>query len=187
MERIKKFLKYIYEVGKSWINIVFFVLDILSLIAIYINPSLTILPIIFTMFLLVSFMYSAYLHYEKAIGDSIDIVIKHKPVQRIYRVLEIYNSSEYDIGDIEIRVEWKQREGPMSRNLGDSVIDANVNLVKASASTLSVLKSKEKVWATNVPHHSLDGKMDVYITGVRLDIDKPFNFEKQIDVPQVDD
>ena len=54
-----------------------------------------------------------------------------------------------------------------------------------SPSPLTVLKSKEKVWANNVPHHSIDGKMRVIIKGTRLDIDKPFNFEKEIQIPKV--
>jgi hypothetical protein len=137
------------------------------------------------LFLLISFAYSSFLYFENAIGEAISIIVKHIQVQRIYRVLEIYNSSPYDIGDIEIKVEWEQSEGSQSRNLEDAVTDVNVNLVMTSPSPLTVLKSKEKVWAVNVPHHSMDGKMRVIIKGTRLDIDKPFDFEKEIQIPKV--
>ncbi|MDD4381837.1 MAG: hypothetical protein PHE21_00620 [Candidatus Dojkabacteria bacterium] len=185
MEKFKKFVSYVNSVGKSWLNIVFFVLDLLSFLAIYFNPSLTYLPILFTLFLLVSFAYSSFLYFEKTVGEEVSIIVKHKPVQRIYRVLEIYNASTYDIGDIEIRVEWEQSEGSQFRNLEDAVVDVNAEIVKVSPSQLSVLKSKEKVWAVNVPHHSTDGKMNVVIKGLRLDIGKPFIFEKEIEVPKV--
>lgn len=185
MEKIKKFVLYVISVGKSWLNIVFLALDLLSLLAVYFNPTFTFLPIIFTLFLLVSFAYSSFLYFENAIGEAISIIVKHIQVQRIYRVLEIYNSSPYDISDIEIKVEWEQREGLQSRNLEDAVTDVNANIAITSPYPLTVLKSREKVWAINVPHHSRDGEMRVTVTGTRLDIDKPFNFEKEIQIPKV--
>jgi|GEM_PF-4289130 len=185
MEKIKKFISYVISVGKSWLNIVFLALDLLSLLAVYFNPTFTFLPVIFTLFLFVSFAYSSFLYFENAIGEAISIIVKHIQVQRSYRVLEIYNSSPYDIGDIEIKIEWEQSEGSQSRNLEGAVTDVNVNLVMTSPSPLTVLKSKEKVWANNVPHNSIDGKMRVIIKGTRLDIDKPFDFEKEIQIPKV--
>lgn len=184
MEKLRRFISYVCAVGKSWFNIVFLALDILSLVAIYINPTFTYLPILFTFFLFVSFAYSSFLYYENAIGESISIVLKHKEVQRIYRVLEIYNPNSYDISDIEIKAEWKQLEGLQSRNLEDTVTDVNVDIAITSPSSLTVLGSREKIWATEVPHYSKDGKMTVTIQGTRLDTIKPFYYQEVIRIPK---
>ncbi|MHC1716796.1 MAG: hypothetical protein AB9915_02870 [Candidatus Dojkabacteria bacterium] len=187
MNKLKSFFEYIKAIILQWFNILFVVLDILSLIAIYIYPTIAYLPKVFTGLLFLSLLVSCFLHYEKTIKGETILVIDHKKIQRSYQVLEVYNASNFDISDIKIKAFWKQSDGEQERNLELETLPSGSNILKDSPEKLTVLQSKQKIWSVNTPYHSFDGKLKVGITGIRLDNNKKIIFVQTISIPEVVD
>lgn len=190
IQEIKGFVSYLIEIGKSWFTIVFFALDCIGFIGIYLLPPtawIESLVSIFTIFIISSLLFSAYRLHQKNIGDKeVDaFVVNYLAVQRGFRVLEVFNASSFDIGDIKIKIKWKQSEEEFERQVESEVVEPNSKLVTTSTFPLSVLESKKKIWVMHIPHLDEGSVLNVNIFGKNLERNLIITFQKDIIIPKI--
>ncbi len=164
-----------------WVATIFFVVDLAGILLVYIKGGNDVVKIILTVGLIPSLIWAGYKVYSDATKHGLSIALKHKPVSHT-RVLSVYNGSDFDISDVQIHVEWRQEDGPQERDLRN-FLPANSNMVMDSPSELEVLIKGQTYWSNDCPHHSVDGKMKIIITGMNMTNQERIKYEENISCP----
>lgn len=90
-------------------------------------------------------------------------------------LLEIVNIGEEDVVGFKGKMKWNQKIGIQERDLY-SFIGENDDPIMTHPKNIGVLKKGERVYALNVPLHSVDGNISVTITGIGSKSNKPLHY-----------
>lgn len=93
-----------------------------------------------------------------------------------YDVLEIYNSGKEDVENFKLELYWNQPEGKQHRSQ-EQYFQEDDDPMRASHSSLNLLKRGERKYAANVPNVNSVKELKTIVTGNGVQSGKPFRKE----------
>jgi len=93
-----------------------------------------------------------------------------------YEVLEVYNPGKEDVENFKLELFWNQPEGKQYR-LQEKYFQENDDPMRASPSSLKLLKSRERKYAANTPSISAVKELKVVVTCSGVQSGKPYQKE----------
>lgn len=180
------FLTFLKEIFLDWNNIFGAISNVILLISILIGlftdaktPSIivAILALVFSCYRVWLVKHNQLLTLQES---TVDIQITPKWVKNMM-LLELFNNGPEDIQLKQLKIKWKQEEGPKERIL-TKYLPIDANIVLDSPTSEEFIASKQKLLATEIPNHTADNILNVEIVVKGLtskkELRKKWMFEK---------